>query len=955
MSKNKKKKQIDKAKEELLKRAGEKDSSSNETSDSSKKVKDKKKAETPEPETNNDDGNNNDDLDYKPEYTRGEITERSIVKEMKSDYLDYSMSVIVSRALPDVRDGLKPSQRRILVSMNDLHLDSSAHYRKSAKIAGDTSGNYHPHGETVVYPTMVKLAQEFATRYPLVDGQGNFGSIDGDSPAAMRYTEARMSKITMKLIDDLDKSTVTYAQNYDATRTEPTVLPALFPSLICNGGDGIAVGMATKIPPHNLTEIVAALRSMIKKGNKWEGTAIYNKLRKKKEEGEDIPRVINGKPESLFENYIDSEDPEFKNKVQKIKEQLKDEETNLYPKFESNMTAEDLIEYVPGPDFPTGGIIYNQKETLKAYSTGRGRILMRAKARIEEAKRGKYKIIITEVPYQVNKAKMVKKIADLVKDGKIDSISDIRDESNRQGLRVVVFIKRNAQPKVVLNKLFKYTSMQKAFNANMIALVNGQPQTLNLKNILELFLSHRIEITVRKYEFELAANRYRNHILEGYLKALDLIDEVIKTIRGSKTQDEAKDNLIKNFAFTVVQAQAILDMQLRRLAALEKQKIEDEHKELKIEIEKIVNILSSQEEILKVVDTDLKNLVDKYGDERRTKVMKGEPDEISKEDMIAEKDTFVTISNDGYIKRVAPDVYRTQKRGGKGVVGATTKEDDFIEHALMCSTHDELLLFTNTGKVYSLKVHQIPEYKRTAKGIPLVNLVQLDQKEIITSVLKHGNGVEDDKKKKKNKYLLMATENGYVKKTEIGEFENIRNSGLIAINLEDGDKLGWVTATTGEDEIMLITKKGKSIKFNEEDVRDTGRNTKGVIGIKFKKDGDKVISMVKPGDEKEDKLFVISEKGYGKMTEISKYSTQNRGGTGVYTFRMKAVNKTGELVTAKMINEEVDEIAVISRNGVVIRLDTKDIPELGRQTSGVRIMRLKGEDNVTAVVLIKAE
>ncbi len=940
--KDKKKKQMNKAKKELLKRANKTEEESPSKEESSK------------PEINNSNGDDSENFDYNPEYTPGEITKRSIVKEMKSDYLDYSMSVIVSRALPDVRDGLKPSQRRILVSMNDLHLDSKAHYRKSAKIAGDTSGNYHPHGETVVYPTMVKLAQDFATRYPLVDGQGNFGSIDGDSPAAMRYTEARMSKITMKLIDNLDKSTVTYAQNYDATRTEPTVLPALFPNLICNGGDGIAVGMATKIPPHNLTEIVAALRSMIKKGNKWEGTAIYNELRKKKEKGEKIPKVINNKPEKLFENYIDAEDPEFENKAQKIKDLLKDEETNLYPKFESNMTAEDLIEIVPGPDFPTGGIIYNQKETLKAYSTGRGRILMRAKAKIEEAKRGKYKIIVTEVPYQVNKAKMIKKIADLVKDGKIDSISNIRDESNRQGLRVVVFIKRNAQPKVVLNKLFKYTSMQKAFNANMIALVNGQPQTLNLKNILELFLSHRIEITIRKYEFELAADRYRNHILEGYLKALDLIEEVIKTIRGSKTQDEARENLIKNFDFTVVQAQAILDMQLRRLAALEKQKIEDEHKDLKKEIEKIENILSSQAEILKVVDTDLKTLVDKYGDERRTKVIKGKPDEISKEDMIAEEDTFVTISNDGYIKRVAPDVYRTQKRGGKGVVGATTKENDFIEHALMCSTHEELLLFTNTGKVYSLKVHQIPEYKRTAKGIPLVNLVQLDQDEVITSVLKHGNGVEDDiKKREKNKYLLMATEHGYVKKTKIEEFENIRNSGLIAINLEDGDKLGWVKATTGESKIMLITKKGKSIKFDENDVRDTGRNTKGVIGIKFKKDGDKVISMIKPQNEKKDKLFVISEKGYGKMTEISKYSTQNRGGTGVYTFRMKSTDKTGELVTAKIINKEIDEIAVISRNGVVIRLETKDIPKLGRQTSGVRIMRLKGKDNVTAVVLIK--
>lgn len=955
-----KKKDLDKAKKELLKRA--------EKPEKSEKAGKKKNTEKPE-NANPKDPREEEEPDFNTQdFEQGQVVKQSIVEEMKSNYLDYSMSVIVSRALPDVRDGLKPSQRRILVAMNDLNLKPGSHYRKSAKIAGDTSGNYHPHGEQVVYPTMVKMAQDFSTRYPLVDGQGNFGSIDGDTAAAMRYTEARMGKITSTMIEDINKGTVTFVPNYDATRTEPTILPTVFPNLLCNGSDGIAVGMATKIPPHNMTEVVTALREMIKLGNKWNGEALYNDLRIKKEKSEKTPHVLNSSPEDLLENYVHEDDPQKEEKIADIKKKIRESDDNdnataLYPKFESGISLDELIEIVPGPDFPTGGTIYNRKEVLKAYETGRGRILMRAKASIQEGKRNRMRIIVTEVPYQVNKAHMIEKIADLAKQKKITGISDIRDESNREGIRVVIKLKRDAQPKVVLNKLYKYTEMQKAFNANMIALVNGEPKTLNLKRMLELFISHRIEITIRRYEFELAQNRYRGHILEGYLKALDLIDEVIKLIRGSKTQEDAKENLIKEFDFTEVQAQAILDMQLRRLAALEKQKIEDEHAEIKDRIKLYTTILGSDEEILKVIDKDLEELIEKHGDDRRTKVVKGKVDEISEEDIIAEEDTFVTITRSGYVKRLSPDIYKTQKRGGKGKKGATTKAGDYIEHALLCSTHDILLLFTNKGRVFDLKAYDIPESGRTAKGLPIVNLIQIEQGEIITSVLKRTNGIntvqntnemsDDDnggsvKPEKKKKYLFMTTQKGVVKKTDISKFENIRSSGLIAIKLQSGDELGWVQPTTGDDEIMLITKKGKSIRFSEEDVRSQGRNTQGVTGIKFKFDDDQVISMIVAGSD-DDHLFVISEKGYGKMTELSQYSQQNRGGSGIYTFQIR--KKTGDLVSADLINKDVDEMVVMSKNGVVIRLKTEGLPKLNRQTSGVKIMDMKGDDEVTAFVL----
>ncbi len=896
----------------------------------------------------------NNDLDVDITFKPGETVSRSIVDEMKSNYLDYSMSVIVSRALPEVKDGLKPSQRRILVAMNDLNLHPTAHYRKSAKIAGDTSGNYHPHGESVVYPTLVKMAQDFSTRYPLVDGQGNFGSIDGDSPAAMRYTEARMAKITPMLLSDLNKGTVTYVSNYDGTRLEPTVLPALFPNVLANGSDGIAVGMATKIPPHNLTELIEGLQKMISLGNEWEGIAIYNDLRKKKEKKEEIPSTLNSKPLDYLENYIAKDALELneKEEIESLRKELKEKEQPLYPEFKSEITPSDLLGIIPGPDFPTGGTIYDQKEILNAYATGRGRILQRAKASIIEGRKNRYNIIVTEIPYQVNKAHMIEKIADLVKDKKIKGIADIRDESNREGMRLVIILKKDAQPKAVLNKLYKYTEMQKAFNANMIALVDKEPKTLPLKRFLELFLSFRLVVTIRRYEYDLAEARYRGHILEGLLKALDMLDEVIDTIRKSKSQDSAKTNLMDKFEFTEVQAQAILDMQLRRLAALERMKIKNEHKEIKAKIKEYNEVLENQDRILEIVNDDLDEIKEKYGDDRKTKVVKGKVDEISEEDMIASEDTLVTITHSGYIKRLAPSTYKAQHRGGKGVSGGETKDGDFVEHAFLCNTHDELLLFTNEGKVFNLRIFEIPELGRTARGLPLVNLIQLGPNEIVTSALTRnpkGEISKEEDTKKDYKYFLMVTEQGTVKKTELKSFAKIRTNGLTAIKLEEGDQLIWVKPTTGSDEVIVVTKDGKSIRFKETDVRPMGRNTKGVKGISFKRDTDKVIGMGIVESEKQ-RLLTLSEFGYGKMSLLEEYGTQKRGGSGIFTFRI--TKKTGDVASARLLTEEEEEIVVISEKSKVIRADLKAVPVQGRHTSGVKVMNINGGDRVATVALL---
>jgi DNA gyrase subunit A len=888
---------------------------------------------------------------YKP----GEVFPRSIVDEMKSNFIDYSMSVIVSRALPEVKDGLKPSQRRILVAMNDLGLKPSAHFRKSAKIAGDTSGNYHPHGEGVVYPTMVKLAQPFSMRYTLVHGQGNFGSIDGDPPAAMRYTEAKLSKIAPELLNDLNKGTVTYTLNYDGTRLEPTVLPALFPNLLANGSQGIAVGMATQIPPHNLTELIQALQEMVKRGNKWEGKAVYNELRKVKEMKETVPQTLNPNPEHYYENYVDTKQLDYLEEIKTMEKKLKESEQSMYPDFKSDITPSELIEIVPGPDFPTGSTIYDQKEILNAYATGRGRILQRAKASIVEGKNNRFQIVVTEIPYQVNKAYLIEKIADLVKDKRIEGIADLRDESNKDGIRVVVILKKDAQPKAVLNKLYKYTEMQKAFNANMISLVNSEPKTLSLKRMLELFLSFRITVTIRRYEYDLAEARYRGHILEGLLKALDILDEIISTIRKSKTQDSAKTNLIDKFGFTEVQAQAILDMQLRRLAALERVKLQNEFKDIKSKIEEYNTILSNEDKILEVIGNDLQMIKETYGDERKTKVVKGKVGEINEEDMVASEETLVTITNSGYVKRVSPDSYRAQRRGGKGVSGGSNKEGDFVVHAILCNTLDELLLFSNKGKVYNLRVFEIPEYSRTAKGLPLVNLIQLEQDEAINSFVtrdpkggvREGKGAESAEN---NKYLTMATKNGIIKKTEIGEFSNIRSNGLIALTLEHDDELTWVKPTTGVDDIILITSEGKSIRFHESDVRHMGRSAKGVTAMKFKSETDRIVTMDIVRDETF-RLFVVSEYGYAKMTELSEYGVQKRAGSGIFTFNV--TKKTGNVAAARILdNPDETEVVIISENSKVIRSSLEAVPTQGRQTSGVKIMNIDKGDKVATVALM---
>ena len=903
------------------------------------------------------------DLDFDLTFKPGELTPRSIIDEMKSNYIDYSMSVIVSRALPEVKDGLKPSQRRILVAMNDLGLSPSSHFRKCAKIAGDTSGNYHPHGESVVYPTLVKLAQEFSTRYILVEGQGNFGSIDGDPAAAMRYTEARMGKITPELLKDLNKGTVTFLPNYDGTRLEPTVLPALFPNLLANGSQGIAVGMATQIPPHNLGELIDALQEMIKRKNMWEGVAIYNELRKAKEGKEVIPLTLNSKPEDYLENYVDTKQLDYSKDIQKILDRVKESGEVIYPDFKSDISPEELIDIVPGPDFPTGGTIYDRDEILNAYATGRGKILQRAQASIVEGQNGRYQIVITEIPYQVNKAYMIEKVADLVRDKKITGIADIRDESNKDGIRVVVILKKDAQPKTVLNKLFKYTEMQKTFNANMIALVDQEPITLSLKRMLELFLSFRLTVTIRRYEYDLAEARYHAHILEGLLKALDFLDEVIATIRGSKTQETAKTNLMDKFKFTEVQAQAILDMQLRRLAALERTKLQNDYKETKEKIIEYNAVLDSQDRILEIISSDLAQIKESYADKRRSRVVKGKINEISEEDMIAQEETLITITHSGYVKRLPPSTYQTQKRGGKGISGGDTKEGDFIEHVLLCNTHDELLLFTNKGRVFITRIFEIPEYGRTAKGIPLINLVQLDQNEIITSILtrdpkggvmgseeiQEGQDKEGIIKRKDFKYFLMATKGGIIKKTDLSEFTKIRANGLTAIKLEINDELIWVKPTTGEDEIILITAEGKSIRFGEKDVRPLGRSTRGVRAMKFKSEADYIVGMgVIRGNE--NRLFTLSEYGYGKMTKLTEYTKQKRGGTGIFTFRV--TNKTGKVVVARILDHPKAEIVVISEKSKVIRSSIDAIPTLGRQTSGVKVMKLDNEDRVATMAIL---
>lgn len=892
-------------------------------------------------------------MDNETLLTVGKINPVAISEEMKSSYINYAMSVIVARALPDIRDGLKPSQRRILVAMHDLNLAPNGRFRKCAKIAGDTSGNYHPHGEMIVYPTLVKMAQDFNMRYILIDGQGNFGSIDGDTAAAMRYTEARMSKYSWEMMRNIKDKTVNYIPTYDGTRTEPVPLPSSFPNLICNGSDGIAVGMATKIPPHNLTEIATALIAMIERGNKWEGPVNSNTSGQTQEKSGQFSLTGSEKKQTKSSiNYPENI---------RTQEDLNKLSQERFPSFRSDITIEELMEFVPGPDFPTGAHIFDKKAIAETYSTGRGRIVMRAVASIEEAKNGKFQIIVTQIPFQVNKARLVLKIASLVKTKKVEGISDIRDESNKDGIRIVVEVKRDGKPNTILNKLYKYTEMQKAFNANMLALVNGEPRVLTLKRILELFIKHRQQIVIRRSEFELAKSREREHILEGLMIALDNLDEVISTIRKSKDADVAKTNLMTKFKLSDLQAQAILDMQLRRLAALERKKIEDEYKEVKKRIEELLLILKTPERVLDIIKNETSELKEKLGDERKTKVYKGKVGEFEEEDLVASEDVLITVSEQGYIKRMKLINYTVQHRGGKGKKGVTTKEGDVVAHLFKCNTHDDILFFTNRGRVFHKKVYEIPEFGRAAKGQAIINLINIEQGELVTSILtktKEGVMGEDvrqeheeskEKKGKSYKYLFMATNKGTVKKTEISQFENIRTNGLIAINLINNDELTWVKPTTGDSEIVLITKFARSIHFHEKDVRETGRATMGVRGMRFKHAEDNIIAMdvIRKG---EDFVLTVSDNGFGKITELNEYPNQRRGGSGVFAARINS--KTGKLAAARILDRPHAELLIMSEQGQAVRIATDDLPKRSRQTAGVKLMNLNKGDKVAAIAII---
>jgi len=855
------------------------------------------------------------------------IIPTKISVEMQKSYLDYAMSVIVARALPDVRDGLKPVHRRILYAMHLMNLPS---FVKSAKIVGEVLGKYHPHGDSPVYDAMVRMAQDFNLRYPLIEGQGNFGSVDGDPPAAMRYTEARLAKISQFMLSDIEKDTVDFADNFDASLKEPEYLPSLLPNILVMGSEGIAVGMATKIPPHNLTESIDAVVEAIKKGR------VVVEKQKQKDETEFVLNKINlvasGERKDLDEDVI----------------------TASTATFESNITIDEITDIIPGPDFPTGGSIYDANSLKDVYATGRGRIIVRGIAEITEGERGKHQIIISEIPYQVNKSSLVKRIAELAKTKKVKGITDLRDESDKDGLRVVIELKRDSRPKSVLNNIYKHTRLQTTFPANFVALVDGTPHTLGLKQIITEFIKHRQKVLTRRTIFELTQAKKRAHILEGLKIALDNLDEVIKTIRGSKTQQAAKDNLIKKFKLTDIQATAILDMQLRRLAALEREKIEKEYEQIKKLIDRLISILRQPGKILKMMTKELEKLKEKHGDKRRTRIYKSKIGEFSEEDLIAKKETLITLTKTGYIKRVPRGTYRAQRRGGKGVVGMTTKEEDEIEHIVSATTHDDILFFTNLGKVYGTKAWEINETTRQAKGQALVNILNLDADEKVLSILPMS-------KDTKIKHLIMATKQGKIKKTALKEFVNMRSSGLIAMRLSAKDSLESVHETCGKDHILIATKTGKSIRFPEQNVRPMGRATKGVKGINLNP-GDEVISMevfskkqTKPKDKRK-KIFrdilTVSENGLGKRTPTRLFPVQKRAGKGV---KAAVINsKTGKLACAVMVNQRIEKVILTSTKGQVIKLPLKNVPQMGRATQGVIMMRFaKKSGKVAAVALLE--
>ncbi len=849
----------------------------------------------------------------------GKIKVISIVEEMKKSYLDYAMSVIVSRALPDVRDGLKPVHRRILYAMKGLGLYHNAKYKKSARIVGEVLGKYHPHGDSAVYDAMVRLAQDFSMRYPLVDGQGNFGSVDGDSPAAMRYTEARMAKITNELLEDLDKDTVDWVDNFDGTTKEPTVLPAKLPNLLLMGSDGIAVGMATKIPPHNLNEVVDAIIKLI----------------------------------HLGQTQRSNETPIADDQLEKVDYKL------LAGHFQSQATIDDLMKHIQGPDFPTGGTIYDWNEIKKVYATGKGRVVTRAQTEIEETKTGRYRIIVTELPYQVNKAKLIAKIANLVRNKKIDSISDLRDESDREGMRIVIELKRSAKPKAALNKLFKLTDLQTSFPANMVALdKDSTPHLMNLKQILTAYVEHRQNVVIRRSQYELKEARARIHILEGYIKALDNLDEVIETIKKSKDTADAKANLMKKFGFTEIQAIAILDLQLRRLSALERQKIEDEYNQLLKTIEDLITLLKNPQQILEVIVSELEDLKTKYGDPRRTRVVKSALGEFNEEDLVAKEDNIITITKEGYVKRMPLGTYRAQRRGGKGVIGMATKEEDEVLHLTVANTHDYILFFTNTGRVFSQRVFELPEGSRQAKGQAIVNLINIDQDEKVQALIT----IPKEEFSQPNRFIITATKNGIIKKTALKEYANIRSSGKIGISLKPNDEVLNVRITKGEDYIFLVTHDGKSIKFDEQEVKQTGRDTMGVKGISLKS-GDFIISMETfeknppvPQDKRRKffrQILIVTEHGIGKRTNVSEYPEQHRGGQGVKVAEINS--KTGKVAGAFLVTEKVEHIILTTRKAQVVKLPLKNIKILGRSTQGVILMRPRKGDVVTAVTAIESQ
>jgi len=835
---------------------------------------------------------------------------------MEKAYLDYAMSVIVSRALPDAHDGLKPVQRRIIYAMHTTGLSAGSKYQKCAAVIGETMKKYHPHGDMAIYDALVRMAQNFSLRYPLIDGQGNFGSIDGDSAAAMRYTECRLEKISSELLADIDKSTVEFLPNYSGEVKEPQVLPSKLPNLLLNGASGIAVGMATQIPPHNLGEIIDALDFMMENVEK---------------------EVLKDKP-NLKE-------------IKNLGMEIPDEVISEYPKkiksFESTAEVSDLIKFVKGPDFPTGGIIYNQKEIMQVYATGKGRVVTRAKTDIEEMKGGRYAITVTEIPYMVNKSLLISKTANLVKDKKVDGISDIRDESDRSGMRIVFELKRDARPQRILNLLYKHTELQSTFNANIVALVNGEPRVLTLKMLLEEFIRHRQSVVIRRSLHLLRAAKNREHILLGLKIALDHLDAVIKTIRRSKNAEVAKENLMKKFKLTEIQAQAILDMQLRRLAQLERKKIEDELKDIITTIKKLEGILSSPKKILNIISKELASIREKYQDPRKTKVIKGALGTFAEEELIKKEDCILTLTHGGYIKRLNLDTYKRQGRGGKGVKGATLKEEDVIDQLRICNTHDDLYIFTNKGRVYKLKVWDIPVAGRTAKGTAVVNIINLQAGEKVSAVLPIS-------KEEKVGYIFLATRLGTVKKTKLSEFDNIRSTGIMAIRLGSNDELIWSKVTSGKDHILLITAEGKSIRFKEKDVRPMGRPAYGVRGIKLSKT-DQVVGMdlIEAGKEKGRLVLIASEGGYGKKTKLAQYRIQGRGGSGILTSKVN--KKTGNLITSRIIDNTAKDLLLSSTRGQVIRLPLKSVSTLGRATQGVILMRLKAGDKLSALTIFEEE